>query len=545
MSHIAYDNVALSALSATDQYSANMGIVFLFEELNLGNAERDRLWNDGIQAVGDMVDQYGYDIKSFQTYLQNLNKTFATAANPADRVYLSPQVIMQLCGALFYFNHCVNTLYIIPDVTSADGTFLMENYDHFKTLSGESKDDEDDDDIDIPVLKGHENWVQWRDAFVAVLSNSYGARGIPIDYLVDDTKRNVTKANAAYQEYDAVNLEDEGLFTTMTIHFGPAFKSDNSKLWKRLKAALINTPPYNHISTFNKAKNGRGAWQSLLTAYEGSDFTERMRDSAFHALKKAHYRGETKSFGWEKYVQIHKESHKKLIDAGYNNGLGMDEETKVQHLKSNIRPEAGLESALTISRSNNQHRYDFDLFVSFISAEVNNKTDRLKQLDKTNLRVASVGQGGKGGKGRGSKQNNYNNNNNRVPDSVKWKDLPSRIVDGMTVYGAKYPPKRFGKMNKKQRQAVIELRRQYWNQKDGSSNNNTNMVAAAMTAVQEDMTTLEERIISAVSRGSNERPDDQSQLTTATNTSNSKRKASSGSIGSFLASQNKKGRNQN
>ena len=71
------------------------------------------------------------------------------------------------------------------------------------------------------------------------------------------------------------------------------------------------------------------------------------------------------------------------------------------------------------------------------------------------------------------------------------------------------------------------------------------MVAAAMTAVQEDMTTLEERIISAVSRGSNERPDDQSQLTTATNTSNTKRKASSGSIGSFLASQNKKGKTQN
>ena len=114
----------------------------------------------------------------------------------------------------------------------------------------------------------------------------------------------------------------------------------------------------------------------------------------------------------------------------------------------------------------------------------------------------------------------------------------------MTVYGAKYPSKWFGKMNKNQRQAVIELRRQYWNQKDGRSNNNNNMVAA-MTAVQEDMSVLEERIVSAVSRGSNERPDDQSQLTSATSACNPKRKASSGSIGSFLASQNKKGKTQN
>jgi len=59
------------------------------------------------------------------------------------------------------------------------------------------------------------------------------------------------------------------------------------------------------------------------------------------------------------------------------------------------------------------------------------------------------------------------------------------------------------------------------------------------------MSVLEERIISAVSRGSNERPDDQSQLTSTINACNSKRKASSGSIGSFLASQNKKGKTQN
>ena len=546
MSHIAYDAAVLLAISATDRYTDDMGIVFFFEELNLGNAERDRLWNDGIQSVGELVDQYGYDIKSFQTYLQNLNKTFATAANPADRVYLSPPVIKQLCGALFYFNHCVNTLHIIPDILVTDGTFLMENYEQFQMLSGENDDDEEDDNIDIPTLKGHENWVQWRDAFIASLSNSYGSRGIPYDYLVDETERDVTRANAAYIEYDAVNLEDEGLFKTMAVHFGPTFKSDNAKLWKKLKTLLINTPPYNHISDFNNSKNGRGAWQSLLTAYQGSDFMERMRDSAFDSLKKAHYRGECKSFGWEKYVQIHKEAHKKLVDAGYNNGKGMDEETKVQHLKSNIRAEAGLESALTISRSNNQHRYDFDLFVSFISAEVNNKTDRLKQLEKTNVRVASVTQGRRGGRGhhRHGGRGNPGRGNDRVPDSVRWKNFPSRIVDGMTVYGVKYPSARFSKMNNKQRQAVIDLRRQYWNEKDGRSNNNTNIVSAAMTAVQEDMIVLEDRIISAVTRASNENADDQSQLTGNTTTNDNKRKASSGSIGAFLASQNKRGKKQ-
>ena len=120
------------------------------------------------------------------------------------------------------------------------------------------------------------------------------------------------------------------------------------------------------------------------------------------------------------------------------------------------------------------------------------------------------------------------------------------MVDGMTVYGVKYPPARFSKMNNKQRQAVIELRRQYWNQKDGRSNNNNNStMVAAMTAVQDEMSELENRIISAVSRGSNEKSDDQSQLTNHTAGNDSKRKASSGSIGSFLASQNKRGKKHN
>ena len=65
-----------------------------------------------------------------------------------------------------------------------------------------------------------------------------------------------------------------------------------------------------------------------------------------------------------------------------------------------------------------------------------------------------------------------------------------------------------------------------------------------MTAVQEDMTQLEDRIISAVTRASNENADDQSQLTGNTTANDNKRKASSGSIGAFLASQNKRGKKQ-
>ena len=528
----AYNAAVLIPLSITDRYSHEMGIVHIFEEINLGGAERNRFFNDGLNSVGALVETYGYDVKSFKVYLESLNKTFATAGAIADRVYFTPPIIMKLCGALFYFNHCVYTLHAIPDVMEADGDFLLENYEHYSAITKEKDDDEDDSEVRIPKLKGHENWIQWRDAFMADLANTVGMRGISIDYVVNTEPRDTTHGNAARTEFIAVNLEDEGLFLAQAVHFGPTYKSDNSKVWRKLKTALINSPPYNTISGFNDARNGRGAWEALLLAYQGSDFNERMRDSAFDTLNQAHYRGETRNFSWEKYVEIHKAAHKKLIDSGYNAGVGLDEETKIQYLKANICPEAGLENSLSIARVNNTYRYDFDLFVSFMSSEVNNRTDRKKQLDKATLRVAAVS--GRDRNRRGSRQSC---NSAYVPDAVKWDDRQSRVVDGKTVYAARYPKDRFSKLTNNQRKAIIEMKAEYNARKRGG--NNPNLVAA-MQAVQDDMTTMENRIVSAITRATDEPGDDGASNVSGV-TMDSKRKAApAGSIGSFLASQNKK-----
>ena len=65
MAHIAYNDAALLVLLVTDRYTHEMRMVFLFEELGLNAPERNRLYNDNLTSIGDMVDQYGYDTKSF------------------------------------------------------------------------------------------------------------------------------------------------------------------------------------------------------------------------------------------------------------------------------------------------------------------------------------------------------------------------------------------------------------------------------------------------------------------------------------------------
>ena len=90
------------------------------------------------------------------------------------------------------------------------------------------------------------------------------------------------------------------------------------------------------------------------------------------------------------------------------------------------------------------------------------------------------------------------------------------------------------------------MRSEYNRKNYNTTNPAPNVVAAVMTAVQEEMTVMENRIISAVARGSNEQADDATSHITDGTADASKRKiANSGSIDSFLVAQNKRPRSNN
>ena len=109
------------------------------------------------------------------------------------------------------------------------------------------------------------------------------------------------------------------------------------------------------------------------------------------------------------------------------------------------------------------------------------------------------------------------------------------------MYAARYPIGRFKKLSDAQRQAVISMRAEYNAQHKQTGKDH---LVAAMSAVKEDMSGLEDCIISAVQRGSGETNDDASRLTnnTAGDDSTKRKAVSEGSIGSFLVSQNKRSR---
>ena len=533
-------NVAtLNPLTITERYEHEMGLIRIMDAAGVRQRERLHIIEDGFESVDELISHYANDVKGFSSYLTNLNKTFASARAAADKVYFTPPVLAKFVGIVHYMNQAVNTFHKIPDVGQVDQAHILSASAHYKTVNENDDDDEDkSSDVKIPTLKGNDNWIDFRDSFKTKLSLTIGNRGISIDYVIDSTPRAVTSANDTKEEIDDLNdlnLEDDEIFKTQSTHFGPAFKADNAIVWNRLKALLINTPHFNHISQCEKSRNGRNAWNALKGYFEGSQFHHRSMDRAFYTLTHTFYTGEHTKFKFEKYVNKHKEAHKLLLDAEYNQGAGLDDATKIRHFEYGIKPEAGLEIALTQMRSQPQNYQDFTDLVTFLSGEVQMKKRRIETIKSTNSRrqVSGFHKGGKGDKGGKSKSNGDT-------------DVKSSVVDGKTVYARHYPPNDYKLLTTNQRKSVANMRKG-----TGKRGESTNRKVSAsqideVASLREDLADMQQSIIAGVtaasnsnSGGANSEITDDEHSNTPSSTSKKKR-AQSGSVGGFIANRRKR-----
>ena len=101
--------------------------------------------------------------------------------------------------------------------------------------------------IDLPELKGHENWVQYRDKLLSNLDNTSGSNGTPLAYVVSREPRNVISRFQPYAEEMMIEMDMLDIYRERMVHFGQNFKRDNNKVWQMLKKSLLGTHPYYHI----------------------------------------------------------------------------------------------------------------------------------------------------------------------------------------------------------------------------------------------------------------------------------------------------------
>jgi len=535
----------------TERYSHEDHFANLLDELGMSNTQVARLQSDGFTSMQILVSHYqsGGASNLEKYYLRDLNKTFANSS-AALRVYFNPVIMNRLCGCLNYFSLCVMSFHTIPDIDFINQEFagnLGSFWNKFKADKKIQDENDDDTNIDLPKLKGAASWISFRDAFTHKLRDTSTSRGFSLAYLVDTTVRPVTHGNAAFLESDIIDLEEEDVFDTKTIHFGSSYRGDNKKLWNMLEAALLNSDPCNMIAQFFRTKDGRKAWIALKSHYEGEDYVQQIREEAMSRLKTVHYRGETRNFKWENYVSVHIKAHKQLLDVGYNNGNGLDDATKIQFLRSNIVPQADMHVSLAVARP--YEKKPFQEYLTFLTTEVNATILRKKQVYGSERRVSSLK---RNNNNRQSNRGPNNNRNNRRPyGRLDLGPVLNETVDGKRVESRHYSSEDFGKLTRNQRGAVIRLNKErrrlaIENKNTSGTDTHHNSNISALTSMPPD--TLR-TIIAAIDSNRNESPDDNvvtnstsSSVTFSDSTANPS-SATSGQIGDYLASARKKARN--
>ena len=478
-------------------------------------AERTRFNIDGFTTMEILSLQFKGDVKGFKSYVENLNKTFAAASAANLRVYYNPLKLKRIVGVVHYFDQALFSYHQIPDIGLINAALAHQYGGMYDELLGPDEDDPTDSGVELPPLSA-KTWTDWDEKFRLKLSQVKSKLLFSIQYVINQTEQDVISPTANRIEVDTATINDSNIFDNSAVHFGTAFKRDNEEVAKIIKVALIDTPSYNVVSKYCDAKNGRKAYLALQASNEGEDFQERTIESAFNILNTTFYRGEMQRFNWEKYVNLHLLAHKLLERAKYANGNGMDEETKIQHLKNNIKADAGLEHSLSTARSNRKNYTTFQDFVNFMTAEVEHKNNRRKQLNVAKGRNVSAVRGGRAS-GRGGRRA-YGRGRVRS-DNRNQKKIISAYVDGKTVQGRHYPPQEYAALTTAQKKKVKELRVKRAQAATKSDSTQASVISAD----------IRDAIIAGVKNAA-EAPTD-----TLSVNENKRKSTPSGSVGDFIA----------
>ena len=147
-------------------------------------------------------------------------------------------------------------------------------YQQSKTADGLSS-------VIVPKLKST-TWSEFKSGITETLSRAKGRNDIPLSYVI----RNEVVGNFE-KSYES---REDRLVSCITQK-GPAYKYDNSDVFSILLQHTENTEGYSLIEAHEKDRNGRKAWLSLLSHFEGDTFKERVAQEANKILRKVVYHG--------------------------------------------------------------------------------------------------------------------------------------------------------------------------------------------------------------------------------------------------------------
>ena len=345
-----------------------------FEEANqMGIPVRtiEQLVNEGIMNVGDLEE---FDKDSIKQIAENLRRPGGRMAdpNPAAAPGATVPTTPYVFGAKSQKRLTVATLAV--RYYNAIGRELtpgcmqwnpvLQNFEQQWDALKERKDASDD--VALPTITRDLPIIKWAEAFTDYLNRIIGVRMAPLAYVIrtQTTPPVACPPRAIDLPHTAEYGSVEADLVARATHTHPIYREDNAALYYKLEEATCSTSYAASIKPYQRARNGRGAWEALVSQYAGNDKWEleiKKQDDLLHTRV---WKGQN-NFTLERFIAQHRNAYMMMTQCAAHVDFQLpNEHTRVGYLLEAIQcSDAGLQAAMAsikVDTGANGKRNDFE-----------------------------------------------------------------------------------------------------------------------------------------------------------------------------------------
>ncbi len=223
-------------------------------------------------------------------------------------------------------------------------------------------------ELKLPVLSKNNPPLRWCDSMKHYLHSKYGLRKIPLDYVIRDVAQ-------VLPEVQDPLLADEPYGSSGSVlgelikragHNHPLFKQDNEEVYTLIEQAARNSSYISTVKTFDRKKDGRGAWKALIQAHISEDKWENICKENNKWLITSKWNG--KKFALESFIGTHRMKYEQMKEASSNVQFQLpNEHTRVGYLLDAIETDSPqLHAAMAKIDRDPVVRSDFELSAAML-----------------------------------------------------------------------------------------------------------------------------------------------------------------------------------
>lgn len=352
--------------------------------------------------------------KHVHEVIENQNKLLRFHTSAAQRCYINAVQMNRILTFQQWTKYAIRdaeALYDVANIAEFNENWIDSLAVVYLTEDPDPTDASTTFAVSIPKFIGT-NWHEVKSQFHALLASRIGHCGLPLTYLVRDTRLSWLDT----EHYTSLQKRRMD-----TIKFdGPGFDMDNREFYRIISRVFDKTTLEDLIRGHQRSQNGINAWHVVKQNVEGASYSSELKRKADSMTKNAFY-DPSKNFSFETYFQIHTKAHELMASAG----APVPEWKKISDFMSGIRCSQLLNDYRQI-KDLPTYTNSFAAFYNKINENYRMLIEQkiIKPISLNRRRISQVtsnrggghggrGRGGRGGRGGRSGRGRFNSRFNR------------------------------------------------------------------------------------------------------------------------------------